>query len=127
MGLPWFRVDSDFYHHDKVVWLKAQRGGWKALGVYLGSIGWSVSHETNGHIPEHMAKYLDADKSTVTLLLGARMWEPNGNGWHIRNFDNRQQTVATSDQRIAALTSASVKGNCIRWHGPDCGCWKDQK
>ncbi len=121
MGLPWFRVDTDFYHHDKILYLKAHRGGYKAITVYIASIGWSVSHATDGHIPSHAAPALDADKHTVALLTGARMWEPNGDGWHIRNFEQRQELESISE----AKRLASVKGNCIRWHGKDCGCWRD--
>ena len=124
MGLPWARVDANISQHDKIVWLKHQRGGWKAISVYIFSVGWSVGHGTDGHIPEHMAPALDADKTTVGLLTVARLWEPNGNGWHIRNFSERQEMEWVTEAKKSAAKQASAKANCVRWHGPDCGCWK---
>ena len=94
MGLPWARVDANIAHHDKIVWLKHQRGGWKAISVYIFSVGWSVGQGTDGHIPAHMAPALDADKTTVGLLTSARLWEPNGDGWHIRNFANASSSTS---------------------------------
>ena len=124
MGLPWARMDANISQHDKIVWLKHQRGGWRAISVYMFSVGWAVGHGTDGHIPEHMAPTLDADKQTIALLTGARLWEPNGNGWHIRNFAERQEMEFATEAKKQAARLASAKANCVRWHGPDCGCWK---
>ena len=125
MGYPWARLDANISHHDKLVWLKHQRGGWRAISVYLFSVGWSVGQGTDGHIPEHMAPALDADRQTIGLLTGARLWEPNGNGWHIRNFAQRQELDIVREGKRAMSRAGAAKGNCIRWHGPDCGCWRN--
>ena len=50
MGYPWARLDANIAQHDKIVWLKHQRGGWKAISVYVFALGWSVGHGTDGHI-----------------------------------------------------------------------------
>ena len=126
MGLQWARIDANISHHDKIVWLKHQRGGWKAISVYVFSIGWAVGQGTDGRIPAHMAAALDADKQTITLLTGARLWEQNGDGWVIRNFAERQELEFVTEARRAASKLGATKGNCIRWHGPDCGCWRSK-
>ena len=126
MGLPWARLDTNINNHDKIVWLKTQRGGWRACTVYLFSVAWSVGHGTDGHIPAHMASALDADKQTITLLTGASLWEPNGNGWHIRNFAERQELDVITEGKRASAKAASAKANCVRWHGPTCGCWRSE-
>ena len=116
-------MDANIAQHDKILWLKHQRGGWKAISVYLFSVGWSVGHGTDGRIPKHVALSLDADKTTVTLLESASLWLPVGDGWQIRNFAERQQLdIVTNAKHLA-----SMKANCTRWHGPDCGCWKDHQ
>lgn len=125
MGLPWARLDANIAQHDKIVWLKSQRGGWRAISVYLFSIGWSAGQGTDGYIPDHMAPALDADKRTVELLTVARMWEPGLGGWQIRNYHERQEldTIATA-KRMAQKVGGS-KGACQRWHGPNCNCWRE--
>ena len=126
MGYPWARLDANIAHHDKICWLKAQRGGWRAISVYLFSIGWSVGQGTDGHIPAHMARSLDADRQTTALLTAANLWEqhPAGNGWLIRNFAERQEVSLIREGKEKMRQVSSMKANCTRWHGPDCGCWK---
>ena len=127
MGYPWARLDANIAHHDKICWLKTQRGGWKAISVYLFSIGWAVGQGTDGHIPTHMAPSLDADKTTIALLTTANLWEPSTGGWHIRNFEERQEVSMIREGKERMRQVASLKANCIRWHGPTCGCWKTQR
>jgi len=124
MGLPWARLDTNIAHHDKIVWLKHQRGGWRAITAYTFSIAWAVGHGTDAHIPTHMATELSADKTTISLLLACHLWEPVENGWHIRNFAERQELEIITENKRASARLAAAKGNCIRWHGPDCRCWK---
>ena len=124
MGLPWVRVDANIAHHDKIVYLQTQRGGWRAIAVYIYALGWAAGQGTDGYIPQHMATPLSADKQTINLLTAAHMWEPVTGGWQIRNYAQRQELEVISEGKRAAQRLGAAKGNCIRYHGPDCGCWR---
>jgi len=125
MGYPWARLDANIAHHDKICWLKAQRGGWRAISVYLFSIGWAVGQGTDGHVPTHMAAALDADKTTITLLCAAHLWEPGATGWMIHNFAQRQEMEVIREGKRQIRAVSSAKANCVRWHGVKCGCWQN--
>jgi hypothetical protein len=124
-GYPWARLDANICHHDKIVYLKTQRGGWRAISAYIFSIGWSVGQGTDGFIPTHMAPALDADKTTIALLLSARLWEEGVGGWQIHNFAERQELEIIRESKRAMQQARASKGNCVRWHGPNCGCWRN--
>lgn len=121
MGLPWARLDANIASHDKILWLRDQgNAGWKACAVYVFGLAWSVGHGTNGHIPPHAAKYLEADKRTAALLVTCGLWEPSPPGWVIRNFAEYQQLDEVTDAKKGASQRGGHKGACRKWHGPDC-------
>lgn len=124
MALHWIRLDLTFLNHDKIVGLKQKRGGHRAITAYVFGLLWAVQHETDGKIPTHVALTLEAHKPTQALLVDAGLWDVVEGGWLIRNFAERQQlsTVTHSKSRFSGV--AGRKGNCVRWHGDDCGCWE---
>jgi hypothetical protein len=127
MGLPWVRLDSDIANHDKIVRLLGQRDGHKAFTLYICSLGWSGGAGTDGHIPRHMLGRLYGQQRLAELLVDTRLWEyaEDGDGWVIRNWAQRQELSAISAGKRAAAELGGKKGNCVRWHGPDCGCWRE--
>lgn len=127
MALPWVRLDSNLHSHDKILALLSDPSPkkWQACAVYPMSIGWSGGHETDGNIPRAALGQIHCSLPAARLLVKYRLWTETLTGWQIVNFGERQQL---SDETYTIRKSqkiGGIKGNCVRYHGPDCGCWKD--
>ena len=125
MSLPWVRLDSNFYTHDKVLWLTGQRDGYRAIAVYVFSMGYAGGHGTDGYIPRHVLPILQGTERIAQMLVEARLWEHADGGWTIRNWEQRQELAVVTEAKRAANRLGARKTNCRRSHGPDCTCWKD--
>lgn len=121
-GLPWVRLDTDFAHNPKTLNLIAQ-GRWRAVVVYVSALGWCQSHATDGHVPVAALPLIHATRKEAQHLVEAGMWHPSdiGGGWIVNDWAEYQPT----DVFRKAQAQKSKRGNCIRWHGHACGCWKD--
>jgi hypothetical protein len=122
MSLPWVRLDSNIATHDKVLALLKSKDGYRAFTLYVCSLGYAGGHGTDGYVPKEALSVLHGTEKHAQMLIDRRLWEyhPEGAGYTIRNYDLRQELeMVTEAKRLGA-----VKGNCIRWHGKDCGCWK---
>ena len=126
-GLPWVRLDANIGTHDKIAPLQLTPDGRSSIVLYVCSIGWAGGHGTDGLIPKHAIKFiapgLPKPDKLARVLVEAGLWEYAEGGWHIVNYLERQQSSAVSATIGEQRSAASAKGNCRRWHGPDCGCW----
>lgn len=127
MGLPWVRLDANIASHDKILALLSDPSPkkWQAFASYTCSFAWSGGQGTDGHIPTYALASVHGTKETARLLEKYGLWDVAVAGWQIRNFHERQSLSAATESARAAKKRASAKGNCIRHHGPDCGCWKE--
>lgn len=127
MGLPWVRLDSSISSHDKMLALLSDpsTGKWQAASSYMFALGWSGLHGTDGFVPRAALVFVHGTAKTARLLEKYHLWEEATAGWQIKNYDSRQQTATVADAKRAAQRAGATKGNCIRHHGADCGCWKD--
>ena len=123
MSLPWVRLEANIASHDKTLWLIGQRNGHRALAVYCMALGWSGGHATDGHIPDYALTAVHATTKDAGLLEEAGLWERNGTGWRIHNYDQRQEVTQVTETKRAQQSAAGKKSACIRLHGADCGCW----
>lgn len=126
-GLPWARLDSNIATDAKVAALLHGLMGHKAFTLYICSLAWSVGHGTDGRIPKHMLAANYGTPQLAKILVDRRLWEydPAGGGdYLIHNFALRQQASSTTETIQNSKREGALKGNCIRWHGLDCGCWK---
>jgi len=119
MKLPWVRLDADFAHNPKTLGLVAERR-WQAIVVYVAALGWSQAQGTGGYIPVAALPLIHATKREAAQLVDAGLWHPSdiGGGWIVNDWADYQPTAWTN------TAEKSRKGNCIRWHGHACGCWK---
>lgn len=113
MALPWFRVDVGISSHDKILRLTADPSPkrYQAAWSYVCAIGWSVEHETDGHVPTGALPYVHGTTATARLLVAHLLWLPVSDGWEIRNFEIRQQTSKVTAQRREDASRAAR----IRW------------
>lgn len=127
MGLQWVRMDANMPSHDKVLALLSDPSSkkWQAIASYSFAICWSGGQGTDGFVPNYALNSVHATASTARLLVKYSLWDEATAGWQIRNFAERQElTIITEAKRLSAHMAA-LKANCVRWHGPDCHCWKE--
>lgn len=127
MPLPWVRLDANIAGHDKILALLADPNPrrWQAGLSYVFALGWSGGQGTDGRIPTAALPIIHGTPATARLLVVHGLWE-NGtaDGWMIHNYAERQQLAANAAATHNARRLSAAKANCVRWHGPDCGCWQ---
>ena len=126
MALPWVRLDSNIVIHDKMLALLADPSPkrWQAIASHMFSLGWCGAAGTDGRIPTYALTTVHGTKETARLLEKHRLWDPIVTGWHIHNYEEYQQLAEVTELKKRAAHDASIKANCVRWHGESCGCWK---
>lgn len=126
-GLPWVRLDSNIAMNDKILHLLADpsRDRWQAAASYLFALGWSQAQGTDGHVPSVALSFVHGNAKTSRLLVKYHLWTEATAGYQIINFGDRNPTSDVAEAKRAAQKAGAVKGNCIRHHGPECGCWRN--
>jgi hypothetical protein len=120
MGLPWYRADTNFPTHDKVLDLVGHGVKGKAAGfVYHCAMAQAVGNGTDGVIKKSALPFAHGTPADARLLVEAGLWEVVDNGWRIRNFGTRQ-AVGAAQQAIAddlskARSENGKKGAEKRW------------
>lgn len=127
MALPWVRLDANIAGHDKTLNLLTDPSPkrWQAAASYMYALAWSGGHGTDGKIPTAALPFVHGTTVTARLLVKYGFWQEATAGWTIRNFDSRQELLIISESKRAAQRAAAVKTNCQRYHGQDCGCWRN--
>lgn len=127
MSLPWVRLDSHIASHDKVLSLLSDPSGkrWQAAFSYVCALGWSGDHGTDGAIPKTALPFVHGTPATARLLVTYRLWTESLTGWDIVNYEKRQELSIVREGKRAAQAAGARKANCQRWHGPECGCWRE--
>lgn len=125
-SLPWVRMDTTLPTHDKILKLLSDPSAkrWQAAASYCFSIMWCGGAGTDGHVPGAALGAVHGTTVTARLLVKHGLWEENAAGWKVRNYEQRQPMALVVDAQRETERRGGRKGNCIRWHGPDCGCWK---
>lgn len=123
-GLPWARLDVNIASHDKILALLLHRNGRGVAFSYVCSIAYTVGNGTDGVIPYAALPFLHATKTDMNKLVEVGLLQPIPIGWLIPNFGERQQLNSASKSLRAGQKAKSAKGNCVRWHGSECGCWE---
>lgn len=123
-GLPWCRMDTGLPTHPKMLALihDPSPRRWQAAAVVQFAIEWAAGQGTNGHIPILALPFIHASKQIAELLVKHGFWAVDDaeGGWRIHNFGVRQELAETTEAKRAQQSAGGTKGNCRRWHGPDC-------
>lgn len=126
MALPWVRLDTNIASHDKILDLLDDRMGVKAAWMYVCAMGYSGGHGTDGFVPFKALPHIHGTKPLGDLLVKHGLFTPEPRGWRIKNWAQRQELDAIAEGKRAAQRLGARKGNCIKNHGPDCGCWQEK-
>ncbi len=126
MSLPWVRLDANIASHDKILGLFSDPSAkkWQAFACYTCALGWSGGQGTDGFVPKTALPMVHGTPVIARLLEKYDLWDEAPGGWVIRNFAKRQQSSLVTESVRTSQRSGARKGNCIRHHGADCGCWK---
>lgn len=126
MPLPWVRLDSTFPTHDKVLDLVAMgNAGYRAVAVYCCALAHCGAQGTDGLVKFTALPFVHGRKADAALLVEVGLWEPVPNGWQVRNWSERQQSVADTQEIRRKQSIGARKANCARWHKAGCRCWRD--
>ena len=115
MGLPWFRMDTNFATHDKVIELIGVKGGKAAAFVYVASLAYSVSNGTDGLIRRAALPFVHGTPTDARILAEARLWEVVEGGWMIRNFGTRQVVAAEAQAAADEVSESRKRAANKRW------------
>jgi hypothetical protein len=126
MPLPWVRLDTNLPSHDKILELLAMRDGHRTAFVYVCSLSYCGHNQTDGFIPLAALPLIHGRRADADRLVEVRLWTLAPKGWVIPNWLERQESSQVTESKKSGQRLASLKANCIRWHGPDCGCWKEE-
>lgn len=127
MALPWVRLDSNIGSHDKVLNLLSDPSAkkWQAYASYLTSIAWAGGHGTDGKVPQTALVFVHGTTTTARLLCKYHLWTEVLTGWEIVNFAERQELNVVAEMKRTARSMSGKKAACVKWHGPECGCWRE--
>lgn len=122
MSLPWIRLDAGLPSHPKILQLTASKQ-YRACAVYAFGLCYSGAHGTDGFLPEVALPLIHGTQREANELVEATLWHPCMGGWQINGWSEFQPSSKEHANRRDSLRRSSAKGNCVRHHGPDCGCW----
>lgn len=122
-GLPWYRKDSTFYEHPKVLELLTMREGFRALVVWDASIGYATRYGTDGVIRPAALSRIHGRRADAERLVKVGLWDEHPEGWLVHDFADYQQVSVISEAKREQHRAGARQTNCKRYHGPDCGCW----
>lgn len=114
-GTRWVKIDTSYLRNPKITALSSQ-----AVLLHLSSILWTGDQLTDGAIYErtlpelaHAARVPRASLGQrVTELEKGSLWEPNGEGWHLHDFEvmNRQALRAVVEKQRRLWRTAKQQG-----------------
>lgn len=121
MGMPWYRMDSNWAANDKIADLIDEKGisGKAAAFVYSASIGYANGQDTNGVIRKSSLKFVHGSPGDARLLVEFDLWIEDKQGWRIKNFNHRNgvgmEQQAIADDISAQRSAAGKKGAEGKW------------
>lgn len=123
-GLPWIRFDTTLPDNPKILQLCSVKDGHRAAFVYCCGLAYAGKHGTDGFIPGEAIGRCNGKPADAARLVDVGLWRTAPGGWEIHGWSEYQQTNDSTARVRAAKKAGSAKGNCVRWHGDDCGCWQ---
>lgn len=121
MGLPWIRLDTAIADHPKMLDL-ADGKAFQAMTMHLLAMTYAGKHGTDGLIPKGALPFIHGRKADADRLVSVGLWKVAPGGWEIHGWDEYQ----LSDDESKARKQRAKKGGCIKNHGAECGCWRNE-
>lgn len=107
----WTKLDDQLIDHSKIFAagdLLGRNGPAIAIGFYAIGLLWSNKHLTDGHLPLTVVRsfrHVSHPDAVADALVRAGLWEKNGAGFVIHDYDdlNPTATVVAARRRKARL------------------------
>ena len=98
----------------------------KAFVLYISAMVWSGGAGQDRHAsrarPGHQPRQPESSPtSSSTCASGA---PSRGGGTRFPHVGPPPEPAIAREVRATLKAMGGRKGNCVRWHGPDCGCWR---
>jgi len=128
MGLAWVRLDANIGTHDKILDLLSHANGPKAFVLYISALGWCGGQTTDGLVPAAALGINHGTRKLADLLVDVRLWVHAENGaYQFPTWEVRQEPAIAREAKKTMQSMSAKRTNCIRWHGPQCGCWQREE
>lgn len=113
MAGAWVRVDANLAANHKVLALLEQRGGDRALNVFIFGLGYCMNANNDGFIPKVALGLFHGSKKDATLLEGVGMWHALPGGWQVHDWAEYQPSSEEAQKRSEKAKRAAA----ARWGG----------
>lgn len=110
-ALSWVRVDSALARNHKTLDLLAQKGGDRALNVYIFGLGHCAEQGTDGFIPQAALGLIHGTAKTAQQLVEVGLWHVLPGGWDVNDYTDYQPSDDESKARSAKAKLAAE----VRW------------
>jgi hypothetical protein len=110
-ALSWVRVQSALSRNHKTLALLPQKGGDRALNVFIFGLGYCAEQGNNGFIPEGALGLIHGNTKSAELLSDVGMWIPVHGGWDVNDYEEYQPSDEESKQRSERARHAAE----VRW------------
>ena len=125
MTLAWVRLETGLPDHPKMLSLIAGKKQ-KAALAYVFGLAYCGRHELDGFIPASALPVIHATKADAMALCEIGFWHARPGGYEINDWAEYQPTNESTRMKRELLAKESAHANCVRWHGKECGCWKEK-
>jgi hypothetical protein len=110
-ALTWVRVQAAISRNHKVLTLLPQKGGDRALNVFIFGLGYCAEQGNAGFIPEGALGLFHGNARSAQLLVEVGMWHDRPGGWEVNDYAEYQPT----DDAARARSDKARKAAEARW------------
>lgn len=111
--LTWVRVDATLASNHKVLALLGERGGDRALNVYVFALGYCGQHGTDGFVPGTALGLIHGKERDANLLISVGLWHELPGGYEVHDWlefqPSSDETRARSDKAKKAAEARWAK------------------
>lgn len=110
-ALSWVRVQSALSRNHKILTLLPQKGGDRALNVFIFGLGYCAEQGNDGFIPEAALGLFHGSARSAELLTDVGMWHTRPGGWDVNDYAEYQPTNDEAKERSERARHAAR----VRW------------
>lgn len=110
-ALSWVRVQSALARNHKVLALLPQKGGDRALNVFIFGLGYCAEQGNAGFIPEGALGLIHGTPRAAELLTEVGMWHVQPGGFDVNDYAEYQPT----DDAAKARSEKARHAAQARW------------
>lgn len=110
-ALTWVRVDAALARNPKTLHLLGEKGGDRALCVYIFGLGYCAEQGNDGFIVRSALPLIHGTPKTAEQLVSVGLWHDVPGGWDVNDYAEYQPTSEDVRQRSERARAAARR----RW------------